>query len=135
MPARSRATRRSSQRTGIEKNLRVTYRAIAEIEVAFGREDFRGEPLAADTFGVTFRPDICVALRDGTTLLPQNPSDKALTRVTYHNLSKGDFLCLAFLRHKEDRLLFIQSFTQADLLLRIATENLDADAAFVGRSV
>jgi hypothetical protein len=111
-----------------EKNLRVTYRAIAEIEVAFGREDFRGEPLAADTFGVTFRPDICVALRDGTTLLPQNPSDKALTRVTYHNLSKGDFLCLAFLRHKEDRLLFIQSFTQADLLLRIATENLDADA-------
>jgi len=114
---------------GSQKNLRVTYREITEIEVAFGREDFRGEPLAAGTFGVTFRPDVCVALRDGTALLPKNPSDKALTRVTYHNLSKGDFLSLAFLRHKEDRLLFIQRFANPDLLLRIATENLDADAA------
>lgn len=111
-----------------EKNLAITYRSIHEIEVAYARDEFRGEPLAPDSYGVTFRPNITVALKDGTVLLPTKPGEAALTRVTYHNLIKGDFQRLTFLRNREERLLFVQGFQQADLLLRIATENLDADA-------
>ncbi len=112
-----------------EKNITVTYHDILHIETSSGNTEFRGEQLAVDSYAVTFRPDVRVALRDGTLLLPQPPEDKALTRVTYYNLSRKDFLSLAFLRSKADRLLFIGELRQTEILLRIASHNTEADGA------
>lgn len=105
------------------RQLSIKYREIRSVEIAAGDEEFRGKQLRKNLFGVSFRPDVRILGNNGDLLLPKKPQDMALTRVTYWQLSEADLLSLAFMRNKEDRLLFIRGCKQTDLLLRIAIAN------------
>lgn len=108
------------------RQLSVEYRQIRNVEVASG-EEFRGRQLVKNSYGVSFRPDVRIISSNGDLLLPKDPQDKALTRVTYWQLGEADLLSLAFMRNRADRQLFLQGCKQADLLLRIAIANAATD--------
>ena len=99
------------------RQLSVEYREIRGIEVTGGGEEFRGRQLDKNSYGVSFRPDVRILGSNGDLLLPKNPQDTALTRVTYWQLSQADLLSLAFMRNKADRQLSV-SYTHLDVYKR-----------------